>query len=171
MISKVIIIFVFALFICSSTTIVTNVAAQSDTNSAQTANIIAPSQTFSFTIKRIREKISLTWLGFFNPKGLGSYSAQLTKERADELIYVSEHEKAQYIETAVSRLITQVGLLSEQYDAKNASSEQVLNAVQGYPEKLERLRDDYPSQTAQWILMQQAVDTVKVLASKVQEKK
>ena len=171
MINKVIVFLLLTIFICSSSRIVTNISAESDTTTTAVSSIVTPNQTVAFTIKRFREKISLTWLGFFNQKGLGSYSVQLVKERADELVYIAEHDKAQYLETAVSRFITQTGLLSEQFDAKNVEAPDITNLLQGYPEKFSKLRDAYPSQTAQWLLMQQVVDTTQVLASKVQEKK
>lgn len=171
MFSKVIILSAVALFICSSNRIVTNVAAQSDNQTVAATSITTPNQTLAFTIKRIREKISLTWLGFFNKKGLGEYTAQLAKERGTELIYVSEHEKDQYLETSVSRYITQLGLLGEQYDAKNVSADTISSDLAGFDTKFEQLRDVFPSQTAQWLLMQQSVDTTKVLLSKVHESK
>lgn len=171
MFSKAILFSVFALFICSSSRIVTNVAAQSDNQNVTVSSITTPNQTLSFTIKRFREKISLTWLGFFNKKGLGEYTAQLAKERGNELIYISEHEKDQYLETTVSRYITQIGLLSEQYDAQNVSTETISAALEGFDTKFQELRDIFPSQTAQWLLMQQSVDTTQVLLSKVHESK
>lgn len=171
MFSKAIILSVFALFICSSSRIVTNVAAQSDNQTLKVSSITTPNQTFSYTIKRLREKISLTWLGFFNQKGLGSYNAYLARERGNELIYISEHEKDQYLETSVSRYITQLGLLGEQYDAENVNTETISTALEGFDAKFQELRDTFPSQTAQWLLMQQSVDTTQVLLSKVHESK
>ena len=78
-----------------------------------------------------------------------------------EPIFGSPHDKADHLEVATSRYITHIGLLSEEVE-KNKQDSGIKDQIINHPQVLSKLRDKYPSQTAEWLFLQQAVDTANV---------
>ena len=131
---------------------------------------ITPDKTIRYPLKRIKEKVSVIFLSLFNKKSLGSYQLKLLNDRTNELFYLAEHDKLPFIETAVSRYITQVGLVKDQLELDNVSGGKVTALLAGVYDKFEKLRDEFPAQSSMWLLYQQASDSTKVLVSDAQSK-
>lgn len=131
---------------------------------------ITPDKPFRYSLKRAGEKVTTIFLSLFNKKGLGNFEVDLLVNRAKELFYIAENKDLTLMETTVSRYITQTGLVIEQFEAKSISSEKILSETKEWQVKFEKYRDNFPSQSAMWLLLQQAADSTKGLESQIQEK-
>ena len=133
--------------------------------------VVAADQPLKFSFKRIGEKAKGIWIALFNQNNAGPYAAELVTKRAEELSYIVNKEDSEaYLETTVSRYITYVGLLGGHLERKTVEKQTVINTLSSLPALLSEYRDYFPSQTAQWLMLQQTVDTTNVLLSQANSK-
>lgn len=158
------------LLIASKNLEVKAVLAQEEQDSSKSISVVASDQPIRFGIKRISEKIRGFWIQSTNPSGIGDFRIELAKERSLELFYILEREELEaHMETSVSRYITYMGILTEQLDLNNVEGKSVVEEFGNQVKSLESQRDRFPAQSAQWLMMQQCIDTVNVLLSKASE--
>jgi len=146
------------------------VFAQDDQGGGESMSVVASDQPIRFALKRISEKIRGFWIQSTNPSGIGEFRIELAKERSLEMFYILERQELEaHMETSVSRYITYMGILTEQLDQDGVEGKSVVEAFSGQVKSLESQRDRFPAQSAQWLMMQQCIDTVNVLLSKASE--
>lgn len=144
--------------------------AQETQNETQSDSVVASDQPIRFGLKRIGEKIRGFWIQTTNPSAMGDFRIELAKERSKELFYILDRDELEaHMETSVSRYITYLGVLTELVDQESTDGTKIVNEFTGQLKTLETIRDRYPAQTAQWLMLQQCIDTVNVLLSKASE--
>jgi hypothetical protein len=138
--------------------------------SAQEINLpdqrIYPDSIF-YPVKRgwekLREKIS------FSDEARQKYNLTLFRKRTSELNYVTENKLGDDIETSSGRVAASAGVVADSVSAEGfTEKEQGLIAVfEEYTQYLGVMRDRYPSGTAEWRFVQQDIDTLYILSSKI----
>lgn len=143
--------------------------AQDENAQPEVQTVVAGDQPIRFALKRMSEKTHMIWLQLVNKGQIGTFAAELADRRFKELQFILAREyNESYIETTVSRYITYLGLLGEKFDNKQVSAEIIQKTITPHKELLPQFRDQFPSQTAQWIMLEQALDSVTVLHSRSQ---
>ena len=126
---------------------------------------VNPNSETKYKLKRLSEKLQGTYIKIFKKNQVISHSAKLANRRFVELVYVVEKDEVNYLETATSRYMTHIGLLKEKIESNDQQHLDIKDNFINQPEVLSWLRDKHPSQTAEWLFLQQAVDTANVLIS------
>lgn len=120
----------------------------------------------NYIFKRMREKIT----GFlkFSKEDKISYRKELLERRISE--YVSLVENKNQLETADSsqRIAYEAGVLAD--TSKSESKEiktDILKLFEKYKPILAKMRDNFPANSAYWLLSQQDIDTMNILSEKL----
>ena len=142
--------------------------AQENDSSPIILEQVNPDYAFQYKLKRLGEKFRNITTNLFNKSKAGDLMLELTQKRAKELLYIADKQKIEHLETATSRYITYTGLLSEA-SINGFNKVEIINAMEKYVSPLTRLRDKNPAQSAEWLLLQQALDSTNVLISKSRE--
>lgn len=113
-----------------------------------------------YIFKRLKETVILNFLKF-GEKNKAKYSEGLLETRLKELTYIVREGQMGILENVAHRYTNQAGVIIEKY----------LKLNQGFKPQAERhipilgsLRDAYPSNTPQWLMIQESVDTAKRIA-------
>lgn len=130
---------------------------------------INPDSTIRYSLKRIIEKVEGVKVDIFDRNQKNRFMVKLSNRRLLELKYIIENNKLFYLEKSSSRYITQLGLISEELDKNKIDADFIKSNLETHTKVLESLKDKFPSQTAQWLLVQQARDTSKSILSKASE--
>lgn len=120
-----------------------------------------------YDIKRLWEKINEQVR--FSQQSKIEYSQILVENRLSELSYIAEEKQLDYFETSSNRLSAQAGIvanLAVKLASSTKKAEIVLQFNQ-YIRVLEKLRDLYPANSSYWLLIQQNIDTLKILSEKL----
>lgn len=120
----------------------------------------------NYIFKRMKEKIT----GFFkfSKEAKISYRKELLERRISE--YVSLVENKNQLETADSsqRIAYEAGVLAD--TSKSESKEiktDILKLFEKYKPILAKMRDNFPANSAYWLLSQQDIDTMNILTEKL----
>src|SRR4030042_5618265 len=105
-----------------------------------------------YIFKRVDEKV--TYLLITDEKKKSEYYKKLLEKRYKELVYIINIEKTGFLEETASRYISLVEQMKSD-DVYSLSNEEVKQRIL----ILEKLRDNYPSNTPYWLIIQQAIDT------------
>jgi len=155
------ILFFVTLFSLQTTT----VSAQEKGGNGQIIlEVINPDSAFQYRLKRLGEKFRTITTNIFNKSKTGELMLELTQKRAKELLYIVDKQKTEHLEITTSRFITYTGLLTNELK-EGVNKEEVANKMKVYIAPLTKLRDNFPAQTAQWLFLQQAIDSTNVLLS------
>ncbi len=130
---------------------------------------VNPDSPIRYTIKRIFEKLEEKEIDIFSANQKVKFMAKLATRRLAEFKYVVDKDKLSYIETSSSRYITQLGLISEELDKNRFDASYVASNLETHVKILEGIKDKFPAQSAQWLLVQQALDTSKSVFSKAND--
>jgi len=130
---------------------------------------VNPDNTMRYWFKRFGEKLKLARLGIFSKNKIGDYTVELLEKREKELLYIAENKKLGHLETTSSRYITTVGQITELLELEKVTEDSLINQLDGYKEGLSKTRDLFAANSAQWLLLQQSLDSTNVLLSKAQE--
>lgn len=120
--------------------------------------------SFYYPFKRLWEKTRERFI--FSTEGRVKFYDSLFDTRLIELKYVSENRSLGEIERSSQRLSFQAGVLKEELKKLNHAEriQQVLDKYEMYSKLLGNLRDLYPANSAYWLLLQQNIDTLKILS-------
>lgn len=120
--------------------------------------------SFYYPFKRLWEKTRERLI--FSTEGRVKFYDSLLDKRLIELKYVSENKLLGEMERSSQRLSFQAGVLKEELKKLNNAKriQQVLDKYEVYSKLLGKLRDLYPANSAYWLLLQQNIDTLKILS-------
>lgn len=120
----------------------------------------------SYSFKRVKEKglmvLKLT------TKAKYEYSKLLLHKRLSELVSLVDIKEPNLITGASQRFSYQAGILSDlDNKLKTSDKENIKNIFEDYKKILSELRDNYPANSAYWLLIQQNIDTLNILFDKM----
>lgn len=110
-----------------------------------------------YHLKRLGEKTILFFL--FDADRKGKYNTYLLNIRFKELIYIINFEKTGFLTETINRYNVFVAKTKSYYKNTDSNSQNIKNFVN----ILEKLRDMYPSNSAYWLSIQQAIDSTRNL--------
>ena len=113
-----------------------------------------------YIFKRIKETFTLNLLTF-GEQNKAKYSEQLLDTRLRELAYMVKKGQTGILDNGAHRYTNQAGIIIEKYLKIDQNFK---SQAQKYIPILSRLRDYYPSNTPQWLMIQESVDTTKRIA-------
>lgn len=113
-----------------------------------------------YIFKRLKETIILNLLTF-GVENKAKYSEQLLDNRLRELAYMVRNGEIGILENGAHRYTNQAGLVIDKYLKHNKNFK--TQAQKNLP-LVEQLRDAYPSNTPQWLMIQESVDTTERIA-------
>lgn len=119
-----------------------------------------------FPLKRLKEKVS--FLFKFKHEAKINYSKFLLDKRLSELITLVDQKSDPLITQSSQRYAYQAGItanLAEKYTEKYKGM--VEEAFSKGKPILEKLRDNYPANSARWLELQQDIDTLNILFSRL----
>lgn len=128
---------------------------------------VNPDFELRYKLKRFAEKIEGMYINVFKNNQKASFLTKIAERRFSEYVYIIENNKANHLEVATSRYITHIGLLSEEV-GRNKQENDIGSKFADNSEILSNLQNKFPAQTAEWLFLQQAIDTSDVFVSKVE---
>lgn len=145
----------------------------SDTQISESADVskvdyqkVNPDNTFSYSIKRLQEKIMLLILSL-SSDAKANYYAGLTNKRLAELEYIIEKKDMGNFEVATKRYYTTLGdfynFISKDKDTKSLFDKR----TSSHRQVLERLRDFYDGTTAEWRFIQDDINYLSIYSEKL----
>lgn len=117
-----------------------------------------------YNLKRAKEKT----LMFFSltQESKFIYGQVLVANRLSELVSLVEQKSINHIPNASQRFAYQAGILSEtHFKLKTKKKEQIIAQFGNHKITLSELRDEFPANSAYWLLIQQDIDTLNILSS------
>lgn len=159
----------FLVILILSLLIVNNVSANTDKDTPNYPFINSTSEFYP--LKRIWEK-TLSFVIFLKGPRF-NHESNLLKTRLAELKYVADKKILSGIETSSNRFTSQAGILIEKTKEINdkQKTEKVMADFTQYSRILAELRDIYEANSSYWRLIQQDIDTLKILSDKIEENK
>lgn len=120
----------------------------------------------SYSFKRIKEKGLMAVK--ISPKSKYSYSIILIEKRLSELVSLVDVKDPNLIPGASQRFSYQAGILADMNSKlKESKKEDIEIKFENYKKILAELRDNYPANSAHWLLIQQNIDTLNILFDKI----
>jgi len=120
----------------------------------------------SYSFKRVKEKALM--LIKLTTRSKYKYSKLLLEKRLSELVSLVDSKDPSLITGASQRFSYQAGILSDLNNKlKTTDKENVKNIFENYKVVLSELRDNYPANSAYWLLIQQNIDTLNILFDKM----
>lgn len=126
---------------------------------------INPDRDILYKIKRVKEKLSEIVTKQFNKSNIGNYYLDASGKRLAEYAYIIRENKMGQIETSSSRYVSFIGMLSENTNSLNI--DKAKNKLSSHVEILQELSYKYNYDTAEWMFVQQALESAKVLLSNI----
>ena len=108
-----------------------------------------------YIFKRVDEKV--TYLLITDEKKKSEYYKKLLEKRYKELVYIINIEKTGFLEETASRYNSLTGEMRKN-GIDSISKEEIKQRIL----ILEKLRDNYHSNTPYWLIIQQAIDTTRL---------
>ena len=138
----------------------------SENNLSIKREIINPG-SFYYSFKRVWEKFALIIL--FWPQSKQNYQSYLLDVRMSEFKKIAEEKNLDEFQKASERLSYQAGVLTDQIEnSKNKQDKQQLkDKFRSLSKILPELRDLYPANSSFWLLVQQNIDTLKILSDRL----
>ncbi len=116
----------------------------------------------SYVYKRIKEKAGMVFR--LNSKAKFEYSKKLLEKRLSELVTFVDNKDTSVIVPASQRFSYQAGVTTNLASKlKNSPKQDVSILFEKYAKILAEQRDNYPANSASWLLIQQNIDTLKIL--------
>lgn len=122
-----------------------------------------PDARFLYKIKRFREKSYLAYLKRFKPQEVTDYYFVLINKRFRELKYIVEKNKIELLETSATRYNSQMGEVIDIINEQGIDIKTFQPVIGIQREIMPDLRDKYPANSAQWLLLQQSLDILNSL--------
>ena len=120
----------------------------------------------SYSFKRIKEK-GLMAIKIL-PKSKYDYSKILLEKRLSELVALVDVKDPNLIPGASQRFSYQAGILADlNSKLKTSDKENIKVRFEENKKILSELRDNYPANSAHWLLIQQNIDTLNILFDKM----
>lgn len=153
--------FSFLIFLCSTTQIFAKTPEEYNLTEQKTL----PS-TPSYSFKRVKEK-GLMMIKV-RSKSKFEYSELLLEKRLSELVSLVDVREPSLITGSSQRFSYQAGILAElNSKLKSSQKDNIKVRFDDYKKILSELRDNYPANSAYWLLIQQNIDTINILFDKM----
>lgn len=110
-----------------------------------------------YIFKRTKESFTLNFL-IFGEQNKAKYSEKLLDNRLRELAYIVKNGQIGILDNVARRYTNQAGVIIEKYLKIDQNFK---SQAKTYIPILNRLRDYYHSNSAQWLMIQESVDTTK----------
>ncbi len=122
--------------------------------------------TPSYSFKRVKEKGLM--IIKIRSKSKFEYSKLLLEKRLSELVSLVEIKEPSLITGASQRFSYQAGILADLNEKLKSSEKNNIKIIfDDYKKVLSELRDNYPANSAYWLLIQQNIDTLNILFDKM----
>lgn len=118
-----------------------------------------------YPFKRLSEKIGSVLR--FTPDSKYRYQKGLFERRTSELNSIVENNSTEQVETTAQRFAYQAGVLEQASENKNDFKSGTRELFSIYIPTLEKLRDHFPANSSYWLVVQQDIDTLNILSSKL----
>lgn len=120
----------------------------------------------TYVFKRIKEKLAMTIRPTSKLKY--NYSKVLLEKRLSELSSLVNSKNPDQITSASQRFSYQAGIFADlNKKQKNRSWDDTAKLFERYNQTLSELRDNYPANRTNWLLLQQNIDTLKILLDEI----
>lgn len=129
---------------------------------------IFPDSTY-YPFKRVWEKFYLFVLSF-QPKSKVNYEITLLNERLEELNYVAENKLLSKVEDSSKRFAYQAGVLISELIKQNKAQDENNLMIMKFEDDIKllaRLRDLFSANSSYWLFIQQDIDTLNILSSRL----
>lgn len=128
--------------------------------------IINPGSIY-YPLKRVWENIRERFV--FSSGDKAEFYGDLLEVRLSELEYVTRNKILEEFERSSHRFSYQAGELvnTQSGSGKKEVNEEIMKQFTSYNQLLEELRDLYPANSSYWLLIQQNIDTLKILSDKL----
>ena len=126
---------------------------------------INPDSRFYFGLKRVLEKIELSYIDNFDKEKRSEFLASLANRRLSELQYIVSTNPSEYIEKSSSRYLTTMGLLKDSINSPD-KARKVEKMLEQHPAILTKTRDKFPFGSGR-LFIQQCLDTANSLLSTI----
>lgn len=126
---------------------------------------------FFYPTKRLKEKI-IFYINFQTELKI-KYSLELSKKRLSELISLVDVKNVDLLTNASQRYAYQAGITTELIKSIETEGNYILMIREQFKKDipiLEELRDNFPANSAYWLLMQQDIDTLNILDDNLKPK-
>lgn len=143
----------------------TAVYAQSPESFGLTPQKTLPGSS-AYTFKRMKEKVTVFFK--FSKDAKINYRKCLLERRLSEYVTLIENKNQLETSDASQRVSYEAGMLADV--SKNGSKEakaDVLKLFEKYKPVLAKMRDNFPANSAYWLLSQQDIDTMNILSEKL----
>lgn len=119
--------------------------------------------------EKLKEKVTLFFK--FSKEGKYNYQKYLVEKRLSELKYVVESKQGNFIEETSSRYSTYLGTLSSfVIDNKlSGKKENILTMFNDHIKAIEKLQENYGSESVFRMLLQHDINTIKLFTTKLKD--
>jgi hypothetical protein len=120
----------------------------------------------SYPLKRLKEKVGYFFA--FSQNAKINYQLSLVEKRISEVVSLVDQKQIDPLELSGYRFAAQSGEAANL--VVNGTPEQkgrVINQFNGYITILGKLRDKFPANSSYWLVMQQDIDSLKLLTDKL----
>jgi hypothetical protein len=126
---------------------------------------INPGSTL-YPLKRLSEKIQSKLI--FSKVRNVNFQGDLVERRLLELNFIVKNKYLSSLEYSSQRFSAQAGVFIDGLDSlENKDSGTTLQRFSNYEDILNNLRDQFPANSSQWLLLQQNIDTLNILSEKI----
>lgn len=126
--------------------------------------------SFVYPMKRLWEKFREKTIRKHETKV--SYYEDIIEIRLSELGYVAKNKKIGQTQKASERFSYFSGVLTEylvEQEGADEDKNRLVEKFKSYKEPLEELRDEFPANSSDWMLIAYAIDSLDEYSSKLQE--
>ncbi|OGM74048.1 hypothetical protein A2382_00725 [Candidatus Woesebacteria bacterium RIFOXYB1_FULL_38_16] len=130
---------------------------------------INPSDSYSYSVKRLKEKLSF-FFAFSKEKKYTHYQKMLDR-RLSELDFILTNKDGAYIQTATQRYSAHAGKLTEFLISSKLTNhyEETINKFLKHRNYIERLSLQYDTTTAEWRFVKYDLDYLDTYTSQLKE--
>lgn len=119
-----------------------------------------------YPVKRLKEKV--TEFFKFTHKSKSAYREVLLEKRLSELVSLIESKNINDVANSTQRFAYQAGKLAEgSYNDGSERKNEILAIFEKYKPILDEMRDNFPANSAFWLLSQQDIDTLNILSDRL----
>lgn len=139
--------------------------AQSAESFGLTTQLTLPGDP-KYPAKRLKEKV--TELFKFTHKSKSAYREVLLEKRLSELVSLIENKNINDVANSTQRFAYQAGKLAEEsYNDSSERKDEIIALFEKYKPILDKMRDNFPANSAFWLLSQQDIDTLNILSGRL----
>lgn len=132
---------------------------------------VNPKDGFSYTLKRLKEKVTLGVL-FIWPQKKSNYYEKILNTRLAELKYVSDSKDLNQIENSTKRYAAAAGNYTEyilSHDNLKDSKNHAKDLLNSHLVEVDKYKNNFESTRAEWRFVEDDVNSLKILLTKLSQ--